>query len=246
MTESTKEVKIVTAAFLIIGNEILSGKTQDTNLQNLSKNLNKIGIRLSQARVVLDIEEDIIFAVRELCAKYNYVFTSGGIGPTHDDITTNAIAKAFGAQLYSDDYVYSLLETYYKNRGDAMNEGRAKMAIVPQGCTLIENEISTAPGFALKNVFVFAGIPRIFNAMLNAAIAKNYISGGSVMHSQTVELDILESVIAKQLSDLQVKYPLVEIGSYPQIGYTQIVATSYYPHLINEVIALIKTLAPMR
>jgi molybdenum cofactor synthesis domain-containing protein len=232
---------IVTAGFLIIGNEILSGKTQDVNLASLAKKLNLAGVRLMEVRVVLDIESDIIDALKAMSLRYNYVFTSGGIGPTHDDITTECVAKCFNTALHTDANAYAVLTDFYKARGDELNEGRAKMAIVPVGAELIANSVSAAPGFKIHNVFVMAGVPKIFNVMLEEAI-RLYIKGGAVMISKSIDLRVTEGKIASQLKEIQKSISQVEIGSYPKDGYTQIVVAGYHEDLIDKAIGLVAML----
>jgi molybdenum cofactor synthesis domain-containing protein len=231
---------IVTAAFLIIGNEILSGKTQDANLTNLAQNLNKSGVRLMEVRVVLDIKDEIIKATKELSDKYNYLFTSGGIGPTHDDITTESIAECFGVKTEIHPEAYKALNAFYLAKNEIMNEGRKKMAIIPLGASLINNSVSIAPGFRLKNVFVMAGVPKIFSAMLGEALKE--INGGAVMLSKSIDINLTEGVIAQRLTQIQNQNPSVEIGSYPKDGYTQIVVAGYNQATIEKVIELVKNL----
>src|SRR5215468_7881520 len=157
--------KIVTAAVLIIGNEILSGRTKDVNLGYIAENLTRLGIRLREARVVADIEEEIIAAVNACRARYDYVFTTGGIGPTHDDITADSVARAFGLPLVLDPRAKAILERHYPPGG--LNEARLRMAHVPEGAALIENPVSSAPGFRIANVYVMAGVPSVMRAMFD-------------------------------------------------------------------------------
>jgi molybdenum cofactor synthesis domain-containing protein len=205
------EPKIVTAAVLVIGNEILSGRTRDSNLNYLAGGLTAIGIRLMEARVVPDIEARIVEAVNALRAAYDYVFTTGGIGPTHDDITASSIAKAFDRKLVKDDRAVALLTAHY---GEAnLTEARLRMAHVPEGARLIENPVSTAPGFNLENVYVLAGVPAICQAMFDGL--KGGLAHGDRVLSRTVSAHVGEGVIAKDLGDLQERYPALDIGSYP-------------------------------
>ena len=169
--------KNVSAAVLVIGNEILSGRTKDVNISFLGEALNEIGIRLEEARIVSDVEADIVAAVNALRARYDYVFTTGGIGPTHDDITADSVAAAFGVDIGYHSEVYELLKQSFESRGVEVNEARMRMARVPSGATLIDNEVSLAPGFQLENVFVLAGVPRIARNMFEAA--KGRLSGGT-------------------------------------------------------------------
>jgi molybdenum cofactor synthesis domain-containing protein len=200
-----------TAALLIIGNEILSGRTQDANLQYLANGLNGIGIRFMEARVVPDIESMIVEAVNALRHKYTYVFTTGGIGPTHDDITAAAIAKAFSVPIIRHPDAVSALSRFYAD--SELNEARLKMADVPKGSVLVENAISSAPGFRMGNVYVLAGIPRIMQVMFEAA--KNDLAHGPIVQSRELSAHLSESKIAKDLTELQTKYPETDIGSYP-------------------------------
>lgn len=200
-----------TACLIIIGNEILSGRTQDKNLNHLALTLNERGIELREARVVPDIEDDIVKAVNETRAKHTYVFTTGGIGPTHDDITSASVAKAFGVPLYRHPDAVAALTSHYAT--DQINEARLKMADVPEGSILIANEISTAPGFCIGNVFVMAGIPNIMQAMLRALLPM--LQEGSKVASLSVSTNLTEGIIAADLTAIQNRYPSVDIGSYP-------------------------------
>lgn len=202
----------VTAAMLIIGNEILSGRTQDLNLAYIAKRLNSVGVQVREARVVPDIEARIVETVNELRAKYDYVFTSGGIGPTHDDITAASIATAFGVKLHRHPEAVKLLEAAYKGT-DKLNEARLKMADVPEGASLVQNSVTAAPGFAIGNVFVMAGVPKICQAMVEAILPS--LKGGLEMHSTSISTNLPEGHIAASLTDLQSRYADIEIGSYP-------------------------------
>lgn len=201
-----------TAALLIIGNEILSGRTQDANLNHLACVLVGLGIRLREVRVVPDEEAVIIAALDALRASHTYVFTTGGIGPTHDDITAAAIAKAFGVPLRQDPEARRRLEAHYAGT-DKLNEARLRMANVPEGGILIDNPVSAAPGFQIGNVFVMAGVPAIMQAML-AGLA-NRLVGGPAIHARTVRGPIAEGDIAVGLENIQHQYPHLDIGSYP-------------------------------
>ncbi len=200
-----------TACLIIIGNEILSGRTQDKNLNHLALTLNERGIQLREARVVPDIEEEIVKAVNEARAKYTYVFTTGGIGPTHDDITSASVAKAFGVPIHRHPDALAALTSHYAT--DQINEARLKMADVPLGAELIPNEISSAPGFRMGNVFVMAGIPNIMQAMLRALLP--LLEVGTKVASLSVSTNLTEGVIAADLTAIQNRYPSVDIGSYP-------------------------------
>lgn len=205
------ETRIVTAAAIIIGNEILSGRTQDVNLAFLAKSLNEIGIRLMEARVVPDIEAEIIAAVNGLRVRFDYVFTTGGIGPTHDDITAECVAKAFGVPLIRHPEAECRLRAHYEP--DKLNEARLRMANTPEGATLIDNPVSIAPGFQIGNVFVLAGVPSIMQAMFDGI--KGRLSGGAPVRSISVPAFIAEGTIAKGLGELQARYADIDIGSYP-------------------------------
>jgi len=201
----------VNAAILIIGNEILSGRTQDTNTSTLALWLNSIGVKVKEVRVIPDIEQIIIENVNELRKNNNYVFTTGGIGPTHDDITAESISKAFGLKYEIHKEGYKILEAYYK-KGE-FNEGRQKMIWMPENSKLILNPTSGAPGFSVENVFCLPGVPSILKAMLGGL--KNDIVGGKPILSHTINLRTVESEIAKSLTAVQDKNMDVEIGSYP-------------------------------
>jgi len=201
----------VNAAILIIGNEILSGRTQDTNTSTLALWLNSIGVKVGEVRVIPDIEQTIIENVNELRKNNNYVFTTGGIGPTHDDITAESISKAFGLKYQIHKEGYKILETYYK-QGE-FNEGRQKMIWMPENSKLILNPTSGAPGFSVENVFCLPGVPSILKAMLGGL--KNDIVGGNPILSHTINLRTVESEIAKSLTSVQDNNKDVEIGSYP-------------------------------
>ena len=201
----------VTAAIIIIGNEILSGRTQDVNLVFISKWLNELGVKVVEVRIIPDLEDEIINCVNELKKKYNYIFTTGGIGPTHDDITAESISKAFNLKYEYHKEAYALLEKYYTP--EKFNEGRKKMAKLPSKAKLIYNPSSGAPGFIVENVFCLPGVPSILQSMLGGL--KNEISGGNPILSKTINLRTVESEIAKPLTEVQANNKEVEIGSYP-------------------------------
>ncbi len=202
---------VVTACLIVIGNEILSGRTGDANLQYLGQALDALGIRLAQARVIPDDEETIVATLNECRAAFDYVFTTGGIGPTHDDITAACVAKAFGVELVRDRRAEAMLRQHY--RPEDVNAARLKMADVPHGATLIENPVSTAPGFQLDNVFVLPGVPRIMQAMFEGI--KHRLAGGQAVLSVAIAAYIPEGVMAEHLRRLQDTYADIEIGSYP-------------------------------
>tara|TARA_R110002110_G_scaffold284987_2_gene499269 strand:- start:34701 stop:35483 length:783 start_codon:yes stop_codon:yes gene_type:complete len=203
----------VTAAVLIIGNEILSGRTKDANLAFLGTELNLLGIQLLEARVVADIEVEIIEALDACRAKYDYVFTTGGIGPTHDDITSACVAKAFGQKLIRHPEAERLLRERMTQMGVEATEARLKMAETPEFAELVDNPVSGAPGFRVENVYVMAGIPRIMQAMFEGA--KGQLKRGVTLISVTVGSFVPEGQIATELSLLQDAYPDLDIGSYP-------------------------------
>ncbi len=205
--------KKVRAALIIIGNEILSGRTQDANLQHLAKELNGVGVTLSEARVIPDVEAMIVGAVNELRATYDYVFTTGGIGPTHDDITAECVAKAFGLPLIRNAEAQALMEAHYAKTGRELNEARLRMANTPEGAALVKNPISTAPGFRVENVYVLAGVPMVMQAMLEGL--KPELVGGKMTLSRAVASYIGEGNMAAGLSGIQDKYSALDIGSYP-------------------------------
>jgi len=203
--------KKVNAAILIIGNEILSGRTQDTNTSTIASWLNSIGVIVQEVRVIPDIEETIIETVNVLKKLHDYVFTTGGIGPTHDDITAQSISKAFSLEYEIHKEAFKILETYYKP--GEFNEGRQKMVWMPKNANLILNPTSGAPGFSVENVFCLPGVPSILKSMLGGL--KNKIVGGEPILSHTISLRTLESEIAKSLTNVQDNNKDVEIGSYP-------------------------------
>ncbi len=208
-----KKNKKVNAAILIIGNEILSGRTQDKNIAFLSNWLNSnCGISVLEVRIIPDVEKTIIKNIRLLSKKFNYVFTTGGIGPTHDDITALSIAKAFKVKYGYHDEAFKILENYYGK--EKFNDGRKKMAKMPLIAKLIYNPSSAAPGFITKNVISLPGVPSILNSMIENC--KRYLVKGLKVHSETINLFTVESNIAYQLDSIQKKYKeVVDIGSYP-------------------------------
>jgi len=199
------------AAIIVIGNEILSGRTQDINVSFLSKWLNDLGVRVKQVRIIEDTEESIIECVHELKDKFKYVFTTGGIGPTHDDITSKSISKAFKLKYGIHKEAYDILEKYYKP--GEFTEGRKKMAKIPEGALLIYNPSSGAPGFIVENIFCLPGVPSILKSMVDGL--KDKITGGEKILSQTISVQTVESEIAKSLEEVQNQFKSVEIGSYP-------------------------------
>ena len=203
--------KKVNAAILIIGNEILSGRTQDTNTGTIALWLNSIGVKVTEVRVIADIEDTIIETVNHLRKTNDYLFTTGGIGPTHDDITALSISKAFNVNYEIHKEAFKILEAYYKV--GEFNEGRQKMVWMPRKCNLILNPTSGAPGFNIENVFCLPGVPSILKSMLGGL--KDKIVGGKPILSHTISLRTVESEIAKSLADVQDNNKDIEIGSYP-------------------------------
>jgi molybdenum cofactor synthesis domain-containing protein len=201
----------VTACIIIIGNEILSGRTQEMNLSFLGRRLNDLGISVVEARAIRDEEGDIINTLNECRQKYDYIFTTGGIGPTHDDITAATIARAFNVELIRNQDAVSRLEKYYES--DVINEARLKMANIPEGAQLIDNPVSGAPGFRLENAFVMAGVPMIVRVMFEGIT--DQLIGGDPILSVSIATDLSESVLAEDLGKLQDRYPEISIGSYP-------------------------------
>lgn len=202
----------VTAAMIVIGDEVLSGRTQDANTQVLAKMLGEAGVQLREARAIADDREGIIATVNELRGRFDYVFTSGGIGPTHDDITAEAVAAAFGVEITIRDDARAILTAHY---GDALNEGRLRMARIPDGASLIENPISAAPGFRLGNVFVMAGVPRVFAAMLD--FVQGQLRSGAKMLDVSIPCVHPEGVLSAPLGKVAARHSAVSIGSYPRM-----------------------------
>ncbi|MFQ6774054.1 competence/damage-inducible protein A [Cereibacter sphaeroides] len=202
-----------TAAMLVIGDEILSGRTRDGNSHYLAGELTRHGIRLSEIRCVADDRAAIIEAVQALDARWDHVFTSGGIGPTHDDITAEAVAEAFGVPIGIRQDAYDLLAAHYARTGLEFNEARQRMARIPEGATLIENPVSTAPGFTLGRVHVMAGVPNIFQAMVASVIPT--LTGGEPLLSQSLRVDRGEGEIAGPFGALATEFPDLQMGSYP-------------------------------
>jgi molybdenum cofactor synthesis domain-containing protein len=235
----------VTAAVLIIGNEILSGRTQDTNLAHLAQALNGYGIQVREARVVPDVEAEIVAAIDALRVRYDYLFTTGGIGPTHDDITADCVAKAFGVELEIHPQVAELIRR--RPAPPEVMASRMRMARVPRGGGLIDNP-SGPPGFTIGNVYVMAGIPRVMQQMLASLDGK--LKRGVVVRSRSVTAFVAESRIAKGLGAVQDRYPQVDIGSYPfqrqeRYGTTLVMRGSDDAELdaaLAEVVALIREL----
>ncbi|HEU4381344.1 MAG TPA: molybdopterin-binding protein [Hyphomicrobiaceae bacterium] len=204
---------IVTAALLVIGDEILSGRTKDKNIGHIADHLTAIGIQLKEVRIVPDDEHEIVNAVNTLRAKYSYLFTTGGIGPTHDDITADAVAKAFKVGIDVDERALTPMKAYYAQRGVELTPARLRMARLPFGSELVENSVSIAPGFKLDNVIVMAGVPNIMHVMLDAAT--KFLKTGKKMLSVGIDLNRPEGEIAAMFEAHQKRYPDVPMGSYP-------------------------------
>ena len=208
---AAQEADIITAALLVIGDEILSGRTKDKNIGYIAEFLTELGIDLREVRVVSDIEGDIVAALNALRHRYTYVFTTGGIGPTHDDITADCVAKAFGVPIDHDPRAVALLRTRFQ--GADLNEARMRMARIPAGAELVENKVSVAPGFWLGNVIVMAGVPAIMQAMLDEVAPK--LKTGRQMLSETIRADAREGDIGTELGRIAATHDGVAIGSYP-------------------------------
>lgn len=206
----------VTAALVIIGNEILSGRTQDANMAFLGRELNDIGIQLREVRVVPDIEGEIVAAVNALRARFDYVFTTGGIGPTHDDITPESVAAAVGRRAVYHPVAYERLRAWYEANGREFTEMRKRMTLMPEGAELVDNSVSIAPGFKVENVYVFAGVPKIMQAMFEAA--KPQLRHGRRIGARSITTRVVEGILAGPLKAVQERYPGADIGSYPFYG----------------------------
>ncbi|MCY4032260.1 MAG: competence/damage-inducible protein A [Hyphomicrobiales bacterium] len=208
--------KIVQAAVLLIGDELLSGQTQDINLAHIAKRLQECGIRVSEARVVADNVNDILAALNHLRKRYDYVLTTGGIGPTHDDITADVVAQAFGVEISHNEEAVRRLEAQYTGSDYTLNESRLRMARIPHGARLIDNPVSGAPGFMLDNVVVMAGVPEIMRAMLEHAVS--FLEGGALEESRSVRVHLGEGDLAAPLKQLQETWESVRIGCYPSFS----------------------------
>ena len=233
------EPRTVTAAVLLIGDEILSGRTKDANLGFIATFLGDIGIQVREARVVSDERDRIADAVNALRGAYDYVFTTGGIGPTHDDITADSVAYAFGVPIGPHPEAMEILTLHYAETDGEFTQARKRMARIPEGAVLIPNSVSKAPGFQLDNVFVMAGIPIIVQVMMDAL--SDRLEGGAKMTSRTIDCFVGESAIAEALGEVQSRYPKVGIGSYPfyrdnQFG-TSLVLRSVDSSKLDEAVA---------
>ena len=227
--------EIITAAMLVIGDEILSGRTKDRNIGHLADIMTAIGIDLREVRVVPDDEDEIVAAVNAVRARYTYVFTTGGIGPTHDDITADSIARAFGVPCEYDAKAYAMLEKSYAAREIEFTEARKRMARMPRGADHIDNPVSVAPGFRIGNVHVMAGVPAIFQAMLDNVVPT--LRTGTKLLSATVHCPFGEGLIGGPLGDIQKSHPETIIGSYPKYQdgtfWTELVVRSRSPEALE-------------
>jgi molybdenum cofactor synthesis domain-containing protein len=243
MSTVNPKAEAVTAALLVIGDEILSGRTKDKNIGAIADHLTAIGIQLREVRVVPDIEDEIVTAVTALRARFSYVFTTGGIGPTHDDITADSIAKAFGVGIDVDPRARALMQAACDARGVELTPSRLRMARLPAGSELVENSISIAPGFMIGNVIVMAGIPDIMRVMLDAVTPR--LATGARMLSETIALDRPESQIAELFAAHQRAYPDVAMGSYPSMRdgrpATDLVLRATNSSRLAEAVATLKT-----
>jgi molybdenum cofactor synthesis domain-containing protein len=234
-----------TAAVLLIGDEVLSGRTKDKNLGFIADYLTAMGIDLKETRVVGDTEQAIVEAVNALRSRYTYVFTTGGIGPTHDDITADSVAKAFGVEISHHPEAVDILTTYFAEMGREANESRMRMARIPHGATLVLNPVSKAPGFQIENVFVMAGVPKIMNAMMDQ-IAPRLLQGEKML-SRTIQFLGGEGDVAKPLGEIQDRFANVTLGSYPfetpQGFATNLVLRSRDAQELERATAEVKTLA---
>ena len=213
MSDEQVENGVVTAGMVVIGNEILSGRTQDANVAFVGEGLNEIGVQLLEVRVVPDIKEEIVAAVNALRTKFDYVFTTGGIGPTHDDITAESVAAAFGKQAVYHPTSYAILEASLKKRGREFTEARKRMALAPEGADVVENDLGVAPGFVMENVFVMAGVPVVAQSMFRAAAP--LLRKGQTKRSRSIATHLAEGEIAAGLEAIQDAYAAADIGSYP-------------------------------
>ena len=243
-SDSNKSDSEKTACVLIIGNEILSGRVQDMNLTYIAGRLNDFGVRLREARVIPDHEDAVIATINEVRQNFDYVLTTGGIGPTHDDITAECVAKAFGVPLEINEEARAALQA--RVGGDHLNEARLRMARVPVGGQLIKNAVSAAPGFQMENVFVMAGVPSVAQAMVDALESR--LAGGTPVRSRGVMARVSEGAVAAPLTAIQDRFPDTDIGSYPfyrsgRFGTTLVVRstdTARIDAAVEEIKAMIR------
>lgn len=241
-----------TACLLIIGNEVLSGRTRDANLQFLATRLGEMGIPLREVRVIPDVPETIVATVNEVRAKFDHVFTTGGIGPTHDDITADSVSKAFGLPCEYDQRAYAMLEAHYATRGIEFTEARKRMARMPRGADHIDNPVSLAPGFRIGNVHVMAGVPAIFQAMLDNVVPT--LKTGQKLLSTAIHCPFGEGVIGGPLGEIQKAHPETIIGSYPKYldgaFWTELVVRARTREALDaaaaEVRAMVAALGPVK
>lgn len=241
-SDTTPSPALVTAAILVIGDEILSGRTKDKNIGYIAEYLTNIGIELRQVRIVPDVEDEIVSALNALRSRYTYVFTTGGIGPTHDDITADSVAAAFGVPIDHDPRAIAMLSERFP--ADQLNEARLRMARIPAGAELIANSVSKAPGFHIGNVYVMAGVPSIMQAMLDV-VAPTLKTGVKIL-SDTVRAGLREGDIGTALGEVARAHPGVSIGSYPFFSETgpdtNVVVRSRDPRKLAEAMAAVKAM----
>jgi molybdenum cofactor synthesis domain-containing protein len=239
------ENEVITAGLLVIGDEILSGRTKDKNIGYVAESLTMIGIDLKEVRIVPDEEPEIVAALNALRGRYDYVFTTGGIGPTHDDITADAVAKAFGVSIDYDPRAVEILRVRMAQVGGVMNEARMRMARLPAGADLVLNKVSAAPGFWIGNVIVMAGVPQIMQVMLDYVTPK--LRTGAKMLSQSVRADCREGDIGTELGEIAAAHPGVVIGSYPFMdeqrgANTHVVVRARDPQKLNAAVAAVEVM----
>ncbi len=250
MTDPSDAPATVTAGMVIIGNEILSGRTQDLNVAFVAKELNAIGIQMLEVRVVPDITHEIVAAVNALRTKFDYVFTTGGIGPTHDDITAEAVAAAFGKEATYHPKSYAILEATMIRRGIEFTDARKRMALTPEGAEAIENELGVAPGFRIENVFVLAGVPLVAQAMFRAAAP--LLRRGRTKRSRSIATRLAEGTIAAGLEAIQHAYAEADVGSYPFYnapgghGTTLVVRSFHESDLLGAGDAILKLISDLK
>ncbi|MEO3384978.1 competence/damage-inducible protein A [Mesorhizobium sp. CAU 1741] len=235
---------IITASMIVIGDEILSGRTKDKNIGHLADVMTAIGIDLKEVRIVPDDEDEIVAAVNALRAHTTYLFTTGGIGPTHDDITADSVSKAFGVPCDYDERAYAMLEAHYAARGIEFTEARKRMARMPRGATHIDNPVSLAPGFNIGNVYVMAGVPAIFQAMLDNVVPG--LKTGQKLLSATVHCPFGEGTIGGPLGEIQKAFPDTIIGSYPKYldgaFWTELVVRARSQEVLDEAAAAVQAM----